>query len=135
MAIRILTKEEFLAAEDMTLEFVPTPEIGKGSGVYARSMSAGARGRIEGEAARYKETKKGDFASLFSLHVAVECACNEKGERLFSRADIDAIKIKNAAVVSRIAEAGMRLSGFSKADMEAMEKNLETAQGGDSDLD
>lgn len=132
----VLSADEFLASETLVMEFVPTPEIKEGSGVYVRAMTAGAKGRIEGEAAKFKETKgKGDFANTFSLLVAIECACNERGEKLFSRANLEALKLKNAAAISRIAEAGQRLSGFSKADLEALEKNSETAQPGDSDSD
>lgn len=133
----VLSTDEFLASEHLVMEFVPTPEIKPDSGVYVRAMTAGVKGRIEGEAAKFKETKgaKSDFASTFSLIVAVECACNERGERLFTRANMDALKQKNSAAISRIAEVGMRLSGFSKADVEALEKNSETAQPGASDSD
>jgi hypothetical protein len=136
MTAKILTADEFLAGNDLVMEFVPTPEIEKNSGVYVRAMSAGAKGRIEGQAAKFKETKgKGDFAETFSILVVVECACNEKGEKLFTRAHVESLKVKNSAVMSRISETGMRLSGFSKADVEALEKNSGTAQHDDSDSD
>lgn len=132
-----LSAEEFLASEHLVLEFVQTPEIKPGSGVYVRAMPAGVKGRIEGEAAKFKESKgaKGNFADTFSLRIAVECACNERGEKLFTMANMEALKLKDSAVISRIADVGMRLSGFSKADMAALEKNSETAQPDDLDSD
>lgn len=132
---KVLNKQDILQAKDMVIERVDVPEWG--GAVCVRSISAAERGLIEEEAARYKETKgKGSsFARTFTVKMASMAICDEKGERLFDEKDIALLQTKNAAVVSRIAEAAQKLSGFSKTDLEELEKNSSEAQPDDSHSD
>lgn len=129
---KILSKQDILQAKDLVIERVDVPEWG--GTVCVRSISAAERGLIEEEAARYKETKgKGSsFARTFTVKMASMAICDEQGERLFDEKEIVLLQNKNAAVVSRVAEVAQRLSGFSKKDLEELEKNSSEAQPDDS---
>lgn len=126
----ILTKQQILAAQDVVKEQVKVPEWG--GSVYVRSITAAERGQIEAAAARFKENKGKDdsFARNFTVKFAAMAICDQKGERVFKDEDIAALAQKNSAVVSRIAEVAQRLSGFTSADVEELEKNSEQAQPG-----
>jgi hypothetical protein len=125
---KILSKMDIVQCNDRVLELVEVPEWG--GSVYVRSMTAAERSRIEGDAAKFKETKGKDssFAQTFTVRMAGLCVCDEQGNRLFSDSEFDLLRQKNALAVSRVAEVAQRLNGFSKADVEALEKNSETAQ-------
>ena len=132
----LLGKADFVENPGLVLEKVSTHEIKPDSFVYVRSMNAGERGYFENEIARYKESKgRTDFPRTFTIKVAAKCACDEKGNRIFADGDVAVLEKSNAAVVARIAAAGQRLSGFSKEDIEELEKNSVEAQPEDSPSD
>jgi len=132
---KILNKEDILQARDVVIEQVEVPEWG--GTVYVRSITAAERGLIEAAAASFKEKKGKDdsFARTFTVKFASLAICDESGQRLFDDKDIALLNQKNSAAVSRIAEAAQRLSGFTKQDMEEMEKNSSQAQAEDSPSD
>ena len=126
-----LTKDQILSAQDVVIETIDVPEWG--GSVNVRSITAAERGQIEAAAATFKETHgKGDFAKTFTLKFAALALCDERGARLFKDEEVSALAQKNASVISRIAEVAQRLSGFTKKDMEELEKNSGKAQPEDS---
>lgn len=129
---KVLSKQDILQARDVVTEALEVPEWG--GAIYVRSISAAERGLIEEGAARFKESKgKNDtFARTFTVKMVSMAVCDENGQRLFEDKDIALLQQKNAAVISRIAEVAQRLSGFSKQDLEELEKNLPEAQPEDS---
>ena len=130
-----LTKQAILQAKDQVLERVEVPEWG--GAVYVRSITARERGIIEADAAKFRESKGKDasFARTFTSRLASMAICDENGERLFSDNEVDQLAGKNAAVIARISEVSQRLSGFSKEDVDELEKNLPQAQAGASAID
>ena len=125
--MKVLGKDDILQVRDVKIESVEVPEW-EGA-VYVRSISAAERGLIEEAAAKFKESKgKDGFARTFTVKFASLALCDEQGKRLFEDKDIALLQQKNAAAISRIAEAAQRLSGFSKSDMEELEKNLKDDQ-------
>lgn len=131
---KILNKEDILQVRDVKIEQVDVPEWG--GAVFVRSITAAERGQIEAAAATFKEKKGRDdsFARTFTVKFASLAICDENGARLFEDKDIALLQQKNASAVSRIAAAAQRLSGFTKQDMEEMEKNSSEAQEDDSHL-
>lgn len=125
---KVLTKQDIIQVKDQVIEQVDVPEWG--GVVCVRSISAAQRGQIEADAARYKENKGKDqsFARTFTVRLAAQAMCDESGQRLFSDDETNALAEKNAAVIARISEVAQRLSGFGKADLEALEKNSGNAQ-------
>ena len=119
-----LTAQEVLDMDDVVIEPHPVKEW-KNRVVYVRSVSAQERGDIEASAAVYKESKGKDqtFARDFTVRFAWLTMCDSTGKRLFDNIEYVAkLKQKNAAAIASIAEHGQRLSGFSKDDMEQLEK-------------
>jgi len=130
VVMSILTKQDILQARDVKIEQVDVPEW-NGS-VFVRSITAAERGQIEEAAAKFKESKgKDSFARTFTVKFASLAICDEDGKRLFEDKDIALLQQKNAAAIARIAEAAQRLSGFSKQEMEELEKNSNDAQAAD----
>lgn len=129
---KVLNKQDILQARDVIKEMLEVPEWG--GAIYVRSISAAERGLIEEGAAKFKESKgKNDtFARTFTVKMVSMSVCDENGQRLFEDKDIALLQQKNAAVISRIAEVAQRLSGFSKQDLEELEKNSPEAQPEDS---
>lgn len=126
----VLTKEEILQARDVKVESVDVPEWG--GSVFVRSITAAERGQIEEAAAKFKESKgKDSFARTFTVRFASLAICDKEGKRLFEDKDIAQLQQKNAAAIARIAEAAQRLSGFTRQEMEELEKNLNDAQAAD----
>ena len=131
---RKLTAQDILDIDDVIIEPHPVPQW-EGM-VYVRSVSAQERGEIEAGAAMFKEHKGKDasFARDFTVKFAWLAMCDENGKRLFSKIeDVAKLKQKNAAAIAAIAEHAQKLSGFSKQDMEELEKNSGKAEPDDSD--
>lgn len=124
---RILNKQDVSQAKDIVIEEHPVAEWG--GSVYVRSLSAAERGLIENDAAQYKESKgKGSFARTFTVKMALLGMCDADGKRMFDDNEIGLLQEKNALAISAVAEHVQRLSGFSKADLEELEKNSVEAQ-------
>jgi len=129
-----LTAQEILEIDDVVIEPHPVSQWNNGL-VYVRSLSALERGEIEANAAKYKESKGKDtsFTSTFTVTMAWLGMVDAKGKRLFEkREQVTLLQRKNAAAISGIAEHVQRLSGFSKEDLEQLEKNSEEAQAEDT---
>ena len=106
--VKILSKEEILAADDLPVEVVPTPEWG--GSVKVRGMSAEER-------LMYVEWTKGpdgktdtEKATFYAIILGVI-------EPKFSEADIPALKKKSAAVLERISRVWLKLSGIGEEEL------------------
>lgn len=123
-----LNKQDILNVKDSVLERVDVPEW-KGE-VYLRSITASERGQIEAAAAAFRESKGKDasFARTFTVKIVSMSLCDENGARLFDDTEVAKLGQKNAKVIARLAEHAQRLSGFSKDDLDELEKNSLEAQ-------
>lgn len=134
-----LSGDEFLEAFDVVIERVETPELKLGSYVHVRSLSAFDSGQIMADGAKFKEKvsagREDPFARDFNVKFVYLGTCDSQGNRLFK--DISAVaklKQKNGAVIARIASRVQKLSGFSKQDLEQLEKNSVETQPDDSPI-
>jgi hypothetical protein len=112
-----LSKEQILAADDLGLLEVPVPEWG--GSVYIRVMSVGERDSYENEWMANKSTGVPNFRSKFLQRVL----CNDKGELLFTKEEVDALAKKSARVVGTLWEAAMRHNKLTDQDVEELAKN------------
>jgi hypothetical protein len=112
-----LSKEQILAADDLGLLEVTVPEWG--GSVYIRVMSVGERDSYENEWMANKSTGVANFRSKFLQRVL----CTEKGELLFTAAEVDALAKKSARVVGSLWEAAMRHNKLTDQDVEELAKN------------
>lgn len=135
---RCLTAQEILDAEDRGFlgNWVPTPEWGgPGAGVYVITPSGEDRNRYE-QMQKSRKVRRGNRVveertmNLDQLHerLMVDFACNEEGERLFTRDHLVKLRKKAAAPVARIGSECCRLMGWTEQDIADLVGNSETGQ-------
>ena len=123
---KILTRDEILAADDLKIETVSVPEWG--GAVQVRTLMGCQRDRFEASIV------KGKVVSMENLRakLVAESAVNEKGKRLFTTKDVEALGKKSASALDRLFAVAQRLSGLSPADVDELAKNLPKGQDEDS---
>lgn len=120
---KMLTKDMIIAVNDIHTERVEVPEWG--GHVFVRTMSLGDKKRYEAELyeiddkGKVKIKSDGDYKAV----MLASCVCNEKGEKLFTMKDIQAISEKSAAPIERILEVANKMNKHIEEDIEEIEKN------------
>lgn len=120
----ILTKEAILGAADLKTEAVEVPEWG--GTVRISVMSGLARDQFLAQ-----QNEKAAF-SEFQSRLLVSTIVDDANQPIFTADDIDALRGKNQAVLSRLSEVAMRLNGMEPKAVENAAKNSEAAPSGDS---
>jgi len=124
-----LTKEQILAAEDIPFRDEPVPEWSKLNGGSGMVRVAGLSAKeastfssklvsVDGKG-QVKELKMDNFLAELLARTLVD----ENFEPLFSEADIEALGKKSAAVMKRLGDIAMELSGLSEKAVEEAAKN------------
>lgn len=131
--MRLLTRDAILAAQDIQTEEVQVPEW-RGS-VMVRGMTGTERDAFEASVLTGKGRNRDVNLKNFRARLIVKSVVNGKGERMFTRADIDALGQKSAAAIARVFDVATRLSGMSDEDVEELTKNSEDGQSEDSTSD
>lgn len=106
-----LNKAKILAADDNKLDKVNVPEWG--GEVFLKVLSGTDRDAFE-EA--YSEQKMKNFRSRF----LVLTLCDEKGERLFTEAEVEELGKKSAVVLARLFDKAWSLNAFRNEDVEEL---------------
>jgi hypothetical protein len=122
-----LTKEQILAADDLSREAIDVPEWG--GVVYVRVLTGAERDRFESDTVG--SGKKVNMANI-RARLAVLCLVDGDGIRLFDDGDVIALGKKSASALSRVFNTAMRLNGMSQSDVEELAKNSGTAPSEDS---
>jgi hypothetical protein len=115
----LLNRDAILTSEDKAHEDVTVPEwggtvrvagmTGADRNSYQASMVVlGPNGSVQ------RLNMNDQLAKLLS-----RCLVDENGDRLFSDKDIKALSAKSGAVLDRLGDVAMRLSGLRKEDVEA----------------
>lgn len=117
----VLTRDEALGYLDLQVEPVKIPEWG-GKILYVRRLSGEERDIFEDLTFGAEGSQK-DRLRNFRAKLVCLCACNEKGERLFTQDDIEALGKKSASALERIYRVAERLCGFRKKDVDELTKN------------
>ncbi len=113
-----LTLEQILAANDMGLMGpVDVPEWG--GEVFVRVMSAGERDSYE----RLWFGKRESGIENFRTEYLLRCLCDEKGQLLFSRAQIADLAGKSGAVIARLFDLALKHNKMSPEDVEHLGKS------------
>lgn len=121
----VLSREQFLnRIIPRTVEDVPVPEFGEGCVVPVGSLMTDERNAYE--AAFQGKDGKMDRAKQLQARqrLVVACCRNDDGTPMFTIADLASIAKQNGAVVERLVEAALRITGM-KTDVEALEKKCE----------
>lgn len=106
-----LSKSKILAADDVKTEEIQVPEWG--GSVFCRVLSGTDRDTFE-EA--YSSEKMKNFRSRF----LVLTLCDEKGERLFTEAEVNDLGKKSAVVLARLFDKAWSLNAFRNEDVEEL---------------
>lgn len=124
--VKILTRAEILAADDLPRELVDVPEWG--GSVYVRGLTAMERSEFENlmlglENRRIKVGKSDDMTIQMDMRVlrvrlSALCMVDEKGNRLFGDDEVEELGRKSADALNRIFVVAQRLSGMTADDVE-----------------
>jgi len=119
--VTLLTRDQILAAQDLSRELVEVPEWG--GSVWVRALTGGERDDFEASCL----TTKGKSSELnyrnMRAKLVVRTAVTEAGERVFTDADVEALTQKSASALDRLFSVASRLSALSRTDVEELTKN------------
>lgn len=111
-----LTKAQILAADDCRLVKVAVPEWG--GDVFIRVMTCGERDAYENDWVQNKNKGVENFRSKF----LARCLCDDRGERLFTDAEIAELSKKSAKVLGRLWQKAMEHNALSEGDVAELGK-------------
>ena len=123
--IKGLTREAILGAQDVAIERVSTPEWGKDSFVWIKSMTGSERDWFEG---RFSELEGAGKFLDFRAKLCSLVICDEGGTNLFAESDIKQLGTRNAKTLDRIFDAGMALSGLDKDALDTSDDFFDETQ-------
>lgn len=102
----MLSREDILAIQDVAIQKVSVPEWG--GDVYVRGA------RLEDSA--FFDSLKADEDKTASQKMLVRFVCNEKGEPIFTEADVAALEKKSLKVFTRLMEVINSLNSVETAE-------------------
>lgn len=103
--IKILSRDEIFAVNDVPEEIVEVPEWGDGAGVLVRGMTAGER-------LDFVEKTRGADGKTDNRKAAFMAILLGVKEPKFDESDVPALEKKSPQALDRIAKAWLRLSGI-----------------------
>jgi hypothetical protein len=121
-----LSREQIAAASDLATETVEVPEWG--GTVIVREVTSE---QLDAYQAAFM--KGNGMAPNARALLVVKALVDEKGERLFSDADVKVLGKKSSKVVERLWDVVARLSGMTKEEEKEAEETFDEAQAGGSD--
>lgn len=120
-----LTREQIISAADLDYAEVDVPEWG--GAVRLRAWDGATRDRFDAMALQARERGQ-QMPHQLRAWIAAMSICDERGELMFSDADIAALARKSARALDRIVEAALRLNGLTADALEAEKKGSGAAQ-------
>jgi hypothetical protein len=126
-----LSKDEILGMDDIPIEEVTVPEWG-GRKVLVCGLTAAAKNAYEASLVEIKGTSRKVRLENATAKLLVRTLVNRQRQPLFTETDIERLGTKSAAALERLAAVAQRLSAMRNEDVEALVKNSEAAQSGDS---
>lgn len=118
-------RETALGAEDRKPVKVDVPEWG--ITLYVRAMGGDERDHLE--ISSMTDRKNGTLLSNIRAKLLVLTVCDENGELVFSRDDVEALGKKSAKALNRLYAVASVLNDFTKADINDLKKNSKTMSG------
>tara|TARA_R110000824_G_scaffold354555_1_gene541664 strand:+ start:2298 stop:2645 length:348 start_codon:yes stop_codon:yes gene_type:complete len=111
----MLDRSAILKSDDLPKEVVNIPEWG--GDVFVRTLTGTERDAFEQSMVQKKNKPN---LNNVRARFAVLTVCDEKGERLFSDNDSEALGKKSASALDRVFAVSQRLNGFSDSDSEEL---------------
>lgn len=119
----ILDKNAILKADDLKKELVNVPEWG--GDVYVRGMTGADRDKFESSIVQ----TRGKDQTLNMVNIRAKLAsmtiCDEKGNRIFTEADVKDLSNKSAHALQRIFVVAQKLSGIGDEDVKELAEGLQ----------
>ena len=121
----MIDRDTFLKPIPRRRERVPLPEFGNGHACWVYGWTAGERTAWEKEF--QKPNGKTDKAKQNEIRerLVVRCVRDDNGQPLFTNDDLEAIRQQDAAVVERIVNAALTITGVTENDIEELAGNSE----------
>lgn len=139
----IIRLDDVAAASDLSQEWVAIPEwapLGAdeseraGYGVYVRTLSGKERATWQQVSILGTGNKTAINFQQTTVKLVIMAAIDDQGRRVFSDAHSGMLLGKNSAVLERIADVAMRLSGITEEEVESVTgKGLTTDDGSSTD--
>lgn len=121
MKKRVLSASDIIDAQIDSV-WQPTPEWGgKDAGVFIRGMTGAERETFEEDVQKYRD--EGQSIKAVRARLVATCAVDEDGNRIFTDDHIDTLNAKSAAVLDRLFDAVLSMSGIAPGDQERLAKN------------
>lgn len=122
-------RDDILGLDDAKIIPLEVPEWSRT--VHLRVLSGAERDRFESSCAADPKTGRKQVLNL-RARFAVMVLCDEKGQRIFTDADAEALGKKSSSALSRIMEAAGKLNRFLEADVQELEGKSAGDQSGGS---
>lgn len=113
-----LSRDVILAANDLKRECVEIPEWG--GTVCVRVMTGAERDEWERHILDSRGPDNKTNLSNARARLAILCACDEDGKRLFGDDDLAAVGAKSAAALERIFDVALRLNLIGSKDVDEL---------------
>jgi len=126
----MLDRDAILNADDLKHEDVEVPEWG--GEVRVQELPGVEREAYEAEVADLRESSTHDKFCNLRARLLVRSVIDEKGERVFTNADIAMLGQKSASVLDRLFDIAQELSGLGATMAAELEKNSGADPSGDS---
>lgn len=123
-------RDQILAANDIPSEKVPVPEWGVT--VEVRGMTGAERTRIMDKAV---DQQGGVNLQFVYPEIVIATSFDDiTGEQIFKPSDRDTLLTKSAVALDRLAQVGMKLSGFTQESSDEAGKDSSATDTADSSL-
>ena len=129
----LLTRDQILGVQDLTFVEVEVPEWG--GTVRVRMMTGAERDSFEaGTVTRHGKRIDVNVVNIRARLVALTVV-DEKGERLFTEADVEVLARKSSAALNRVFEAARVLNGLTEEAAADAAQGFQNGRNGDSTSD
>lgn len=119
--MRVLSCDEFLEAADLDIVPVPLPgKYGEDAGFCVKSLDGDSRSEIERQ---FASRDPASDPRNFRASILIRCVCREDGSPVFTEEHRDRLMKKAAGTLETLFTAACRVNGFTKSDVEELEKN------------
>lgn len=129
----LLTRDAILGAVDLVHQDVDVPEWG--GVVRVRMLTGHERDQFEASTmVRKGKTMNVNLVNIRARLVSL-CVVDDKGNRMFTDADVEALAKKSSMALHRVFEAARHLNGLTEEAAGEANENFTAGQNGDSTSD
>lgn len=117
--IKVLTRDDILAADDRPRQLVEVPEWG--GAVWVRALSGLDRNVI----GNYATRKSGEETAPLDwpIRLCAMCITDEQGKRLFQDADVKRLAEKSPIALDRVFKVALEINGLQMGAVQEAAKN------------